>query len=239
MAKPLPPTPDVVFEVPQRVLHLAEALAPVDRSARRALVRKVITSEREFESLLGIQQHMDVVAHALSHLQARVDGLMTDVIHNQKAGALDAGRAAGRLEQVLFELVDGYLDAKAHAAVGEAAQARSLILAVYRHHILAICKWLDAFVKAITLPATTPKKQQRKNAAGDITVTVVLSMSVPPEMAQLKLLAARLLQEPDGEANLVDRQPAGRRQAVGFLDRVGAFAFGLGVTHAALGRDHG
>lgn len=239
MARPVPPTPDVVFEVPQRVLYLAEALAPVARSVRRALVRKAISSDCEFEALQGIQAHMAVITHALSQLQARVDGLMTDVIHNEKAGALDAGRSAGRLEQVLFELVDGYLDAKACAAVGESVQARSLILAVYRHHILAICKWLDAFVKAITLPATTPKKQQRKNAAGDITVTLVLSMSVPPEMAQLKLLAARLLQEPDGEANLVDRQPAGRRQAVGFLDRVGALAFGLGVTHAALSRDHG
>lgn len=239
MAKPVPPTPDVVFEVPQRVLYLAEALAPVARSARRALVRKVISSDCEFEALQGIQQHMAVITHALSKLQARVDGLMTDVIHNEKAGALDAGRSAGRLEQVLFELVDGYLDAKACAAVGESVQARSLILAVYRHHILAICTWLDAFVKAITLPATTPKKQQHQNAAGDITVTVVLSMSVPLEMAQLKLLAARLLQDADGEANLVDCQPAGRRQAVGFLDRVGALAFGLGVTHAALGRDHG
>lgn len=234
--EPVPPTLDTVFEFPQRVIHLAEAMEPIAQSARRALARKVIQSKCEFELPEGCQQHIDVILHALSHLQARVDGLMTNVIQNEKAGTLDAGRAAGRLEQVLSELVDGYLDAKACVAVGDANRARSLVLAVYRHHILAICKWLDVLVKAIRLPAAAVREHQHKNVGGGITVTVVLKMSSPPEMAQLESLAEQLVR--NGNVQMPHCTNSRLGQARGILDRIYALAFGLGITQATLARQH-
>ncbi len=76
----------------------------------------------------------------------RLDGLMADVGANEGATALEVGRAAGRLEQVLSEFVYGYLEAKASQPGSDSIEARTLIIGVYRHHIKSICRWLEELV---------------------------------------------------------------------------------------------
>ena len=92
---------------------LGEALAPAAKAARQALVRRVRSSGQDFVTLKSLSRHMGRIEHALSRLNPRLEGLMSEVIRKEGVGPLEVGRSADRLGQVLSELVDGYLDAKA------------------------------------------------------------------------------------------------------------------------------
>jgi len=135
MGSVVPPPEDMVCVIPAQVILLGEALAPVAHGARQALTRTVPSSGHAFNPLGDTSRHLGVIQQALKRLKPRLDGLMTEVIHKEGANAIDAGRAAGRLEQVLSKFVDGYLDAEASPADGEDGEARRLILGVYHHHI--------------------------------------------------------------------------------------------------------
>ena len=236
----LPSPKNMVCVIPQQVIFLGEALAPVAKNARLALARQVLPSGQEFATLQDVPRHMGVIQQALSHLTHRLDSLMTDVIHLEDAGAIEAGRAAGRLEQVLSEFVDGHHDAMAsHADVdAEASEARVLILGVYRHHIKEICEWLEELVRVITDPASAIQKRGMA-AAANIELTVALNLTSPPEMARLEALATSLLQPQE-----VRREPLSsidwlEQPAPGLLGTLGALAFGVGVAEAVFGRKHG
>ena len=180
---------------------------------------------------------MGVVQQALTHLSPRLDGLMIDVIQNEQAGAVEAGRAAGRLEQVLSEFVDGFLDAKASNAGPDSCEARKLILGVYRHHISEICDWLDELVQVIANPRAAMKTLGIPFAE-NVELPIVLTMTSPPEMAKLQKLADELLVEP---AQVVEEKPAFQPQthnSPGILGALGALAFGAGISKAILGRNH-
>jgi hypothetical protein len=89
-------------------------------AARQSLARRVRPSGCEFLLLEDATRHMGVIQAALEHLSPRLDGLMANVVNNENATALEVGREAGRLEQVLSEFVDGFLEVKASHA-GEVA----------------------------------------------------------------------------------------------------------------------
>lgn len=186
MPTAVPSPSEVTCVLPPQLLALGEALAPVAKVARTALSRRVRPSAHRFVILEDLTHHMGVVEHALSHLTPRLDGLMSDVILKDGVGMLEIGRSAGRFEQVLFELVDGYLEAKASLAGPEDGEARTLILGVYRHHIRNICDWLDNLVAVISNPAG--ECQRRGVEPSDrVELTVPLNMTSPPEMAKLTL----------------------------------------------------
>lgn len=192
MTAPAPNPTDVVGVLPPQVTLLGEALAPVASAARRAMARRVRSSDGEFMTLEDVSRHLGMITRALSRFTPRLHGLMSDVIRKEGAGALEAGRAAGRLEQVLSEFVDGYLDAKASHAGPDSSEARTLVLGVYRHHVREICDWLDEFVAVIADPASAMKKRGME-ATADVELTVFLNMTSPPAMAKLDALVKRLL----------------------------------------------
>ena len=238
MASPAPNPKYVVCVLPPQVVFLGEALAPVARGARQAMTRRVRSSGHEFETLADLSRHMGVIQQALTHLSPRLDGLMTDVIHKEGAGAVEAGRAAGRLEQVLSEFVDGYLEAKASHAGAEVSEARSLILGVYRHHIREICEWLEDLIEVIANPASAIQKRGIA-AAANVDLTVALNMTSPPEMAKLDALAKSLLPPPETYIEPSPRFEQRETSRPGILGTIGALAFGIGVTKAVFGRNHG
>jgi hypothetical protein len=238
MASPAPNPKDLVYVLPSQVIVLGEALASVARGARQAMTRRVRSSGHEFVTIEDISHHMGVIQQALTHLSPRIDGLMTDVIHKEGAGAVEADRAAGRLEQVLSEFVDGYIDAKASHAGPESSEARSLILGVYRHHIRKICEWLEELVEVIANPASAIQKRGIA-AAANVELTVALNMTSPPEMAKLDALAKKLLQSPEVCSDSSPRFEQREVAAPGLLGTIGALAFGIGITKAVLGRNHG
>lgn len=238
MSAPVLSPEEVVCVLPSQVIFLGKALAPVARDARQAMTRRVRSSGHEFVTLGDLSHHMGVIQQALTHLSPRIDGLMTDVVHKVGAGAVEAGRAAGRLEQVLSEFIDGYLDAKASHAGPEASDARTLILGVYRHHIREICEWLEELVEAIANPASAIQKRGIA-AAANVELTVALNMTSPPEMAKLDALAKRLIPPPETYIEPSPRVEQRETSGPGILGTIGALAFGIGITKAVLGRNHG
>jgi hypothetical protein len=232
------PTPsELTCVLPPQILALGEALAPVVAAARKELSRRVRPTDQPFSTLDDLAYHMGVVEHALTQLTPRLDGLMTDVIRNDAAGLLEAGRSAGRFEQVLSELVDGHLQAKASHAGPEDAEARVLMIGVYRHHIRNICDWLDNLISAIANPA---REMQRRGIepSDHVQLTISLNMTTPPEMDKLALLVERFHHQPTSSQDLTIPLEQSNPRAPGLLTTIGALIFGFGVSGAFLGRKH-
>ena len=241
MSSKLQNSNDVVCELPSQVICLGQALPPVIKTVRLAMARKVRSSGLEFEAIADLSSHMGVITNALSHFSPRIEGLMTDVIHNDDAGIAEASRAAGRLEQVLSEFVEGYQSAKAaHAVDTDSREARSLLLGVYRHHVGVICDWLDDLVHAINNPIAALDKQSIP-VTSNVMLTIALNMTSPSEMAKLDALARRLRQKSEASIEEAPTQPprdAPINDSPGILGTIGALAFGVGLTDAIFGRHH-
>ena len=164
--------------------------------------------------------------------------LMSDVIRKEGVGALEVGRSVGRLEQVLSELVDGYLEAKASLPGAESVEAQTLILGVYRHYIRDICDWLDEFVAAISNPEAALRRRGIE-PSGDVVLTVPLNMTSPPEMAKLYALIRALKSSFEDRVEAPIRLQQMRDDRPGVLGTIGVLAFGLGLSEAVFGRKHG
>jgi hypothetical protein len=238
MSLPAPKPNDVICVLPPQVVFLGEALAPVAWGARQAMTRRVRSSGHDFVTLEDLSRHMGVIQQALTHLSPRLDGLMTDVIHKEGVGVVKVGRSASRLEQVLSEFVDGYLEAKSSRSGTEASEARSLILGVYRHHIREICEWPEDLVEVIANPASAIQRRGIAVAA-NVELTVALKMTSSPEMAKLDALTKNLLPPPETYIEPSPRFEQRKTNGPGILGTIGALAFGMCITKAAFGRHHG
>lgn len=238
MASPAPNPNDVVCGLPSQVIALEKALANVARGARKAMARRVRSYEHEYATHEDLSHHMGVIQQALTHLSPTIDGLMTDVIHKESAGPVDAGRSAGRVEQVHSEFVDGYLDAKASHAGPETRAAKSLVSGVFRHHIREMCDWLEDLVEVIANPTSAIQKRGIA-AAASVELTVALNLTSPPEMAKLDALAKGLLPPPETHCDLSPRVEQPKTSGPRLLGTIGALAFGIGITQAVFGCNHG
>ncbi len=238
MTAAVPTSSELTCVLPPQLFALGEALAPVAKAARQVLVRRVRSSGQDFVTLESLTRHMVRIEHALSRLNPRLEGLMSEVICKEGVGPLEVGRSAGRLEQVLSELVDGYLDAKTSHADAESVEARALILGVYRHHIRNICDWLDDLVATISNPAVALRRRGIE-PSGDVVLTVPLNMTSPPEMAKLDELVRALQPPPVERAESPIEPQQTRDEGPGVFGTIGALAFGLGMAEAVFGRKHG
>ena len=231
---------DLVCVVPQQVLGLGLALAPVSIGARQAMVQKVKSSGNEFMTIEDLTHHMGVINQALIHLSGRLEGLTNDVIQNDGASAVEVGRSVGRLEQVLSEFVDGYLQVKAAVVTSEnreAKEARSLMLGVYRHHIREICDWIDQMVEVIANPVSAIS-QRGITASANVELTVSLNLTRPPQMDKLDSLAKRLLNPPKAYSEPLPDFEQPEKSKPGILGLIGALAFGIGVSQEVFGSKH-
>lgn len=228
---------EVTCVLSPQLLGLASALAPVAMTARRALSRKVAPSGHEFVVLDDLTYHMRVIGHGLSQIASRLDGLMSEVIRNDSAGLLEVGRSTGRMEQVLCELVNGYLEAKASHAAPEHAKARALIVGVYRHHIRNICDWMDDLILAINNPLLELDRRGIM-PADQVELSVPLEITRPPQMTKLEALVKSLQpQEVNSEAFSKFPQQVQVR-APGVLGTLWALVFGLGLSGTVFGKEH-
>lgn len=237
MASPRPEPEAVNCVVPTRVILLGEALASVAKGARGAMARRVRLSGNEFATIPDLSRHLGVIQQAMAHLWPRLEGLMTEVVRKEEAGALDAGRAAGRIEQVLGEFVEGYLDVKASRADPDSSEARALIMGVYRHYIGQICAWMEELVEVIADPESAIRKRGIDPGA-HVELSVSLDMSSPPGMVKLDALVKGLLTPPDLGNQARSTADQSQPPRLGLLETIGALAFGFGVTKAAFGRMH-
>lgn len=240
MVSPAANSKDVVPDLPSRVTFLGEALAPVAKDLRRAMTRRVKSSGHEFVMIDDLLRHAGIIEMALNHLSPRFEDLMGNVMRSERAGLAETARAAGRLEQVLSEFVDGYHEVQASHAGAETSEARALLLGVYRHHIRELCEWLDELVRVIADPVSAAKKRGLPLTT-NVEFSVALNMTSPPEMAKLNDLATRLQIRP---APVIESAPAARYEppqsrGPGVLGTIGALTFGIGITKAVWGRHRG
>lgn len=238
MTTAVPTSSELTCVFPPQILALEEALAPVAKAARQALVSRVRSSGQDFVTLESLSWHMGRIEHALSRLNPMLEGLMSEVIRKEGVGPLEVGRSAGRLEQLLTELVDGYLQAKASHADAESVQARALILGVYRHHIRNICDWLDYLVATISNAADALRRRSVE-PSGDVVLTVPLNMTSPPEMAKLDALVKALQSPPEERVESPIEPLHTRNEGPGVIGTIGSLAFGVGQSGAVFGRKHG
>lgn len=238
MTAQVPPSPEVNCVLAPQLLMLKEALVPVASAARRALARRVRQAGQHFLMLESLSQHMGWIEHALSRLTPRLDGLMSDVMQKPTAGPLDVGRSVGRLEEVISELVDGYLLAKASRPDAEGAEAHSLLLGVYRHHIKELCDWLDEIVTTVSNPSAALSRRGLEPIDG-VVLTVPLNMTSPPEMAKLAELVEAIQSRLEERVNSPMESQQTRGDRPGVLGTIGALAFGLGLSQSVFERKHG
>ena len=229
---------EVVYEFPARIQHFGRAIAPVAKGLRSALSRRVKSSAHAFLIDDDVPLHIGIIHQALVHLEPRIDSLKANVISAEVAGQEQAYREAGRIEQVISEFIEGHLKLKASGVNSESAEARRLLLGVYRHHMTEICTWLDQLVQVISNPAAAIGNQGAL-VVDNVTVSVDLNMTVPPEMVKLLELfkPSKVAVEPDCMA--VQVQPSIEGKRPGVLGTIGALIFGLGVAKAAFGHKHG
>ncbi|HPW29060.1 MAG TPA: hypothetical protein PLL01_06705 [Rhodoferax sp.] len=186
----------------------------------------------------SFSRHLGVIQRVLERLPSRVEGLIADGVSGDEPDIAHVYRAAGRLEEVLSEWVDGYQEVKASQAQPEACEVRDLLVGVYRHHLLEVCNWLADLVKVIADPAEAMEKKGLPIGNG-ATLTVSLSVTVPPEMDKLLAIAKRMQIETAPETESIPATQRAMQSGPGLLGTIGALAFGIGITKAVLGRDHG
>lgn len=232
---------ETIYVLAPQLVALGRALEPLSKAARDALRHTVPQTDQPFIALDDLVRHMGVIEHALSALGSRLDGLMAEVIQNGAADALVVGQSVGRLEQVLWEFVDGYHYAKACQVGPKSVEAQALILGVYRHHIENICTWMDELVTTVLNPEQALDLRGIK-PTGDVTLNVSLNMTDPPEMSQIGSLVKSLLVQAEeaAEAAQAAQTFAGKAREAkpGIFSTIGAMAFGLGVSGAIFGKKH-
>ena len=227
-------TSTVVCEPPARITWLGEAFVPVAQNMRLVLSQRAASPGSLFVVFDDLLKHMDVITRALAHLSPQIDYLMGHVVQREGAGKSEVFRAVGRLEQVISEFADGYLEAKATQPTAETGYARNLLLGVYRHHIREICEWLEELAEVIANPVRAMEKRGIA-PSGNVVLTVALTMTSPPEMAKLDELATAVLTE---NAPVAERKfDPDAVQQPGFWGTAGALVFGMGIANAVLGRN--
>ena len=240
MISPAQNPEETSFALPARLTLLGQAVGPIARAARRSLARRVRPSGCEFVLLEDATRHMGVIQAALEHLSPRLDGLMANVVNNENATALEVGREAGRLEQVLSEFVDGFLEVKASHAGPDSSPARTLVMGVYRHHARSVCRWLEEMSWVTSNPEAAIRQRGLAGSA-DVVFTINLNMTAPPQRAALHTLSRQLRESLEAQ-NMLPPQPMDPPEptrAPGVLETLGALAFGVGFTKAVLGRRRG
>lgn len=235
---------ETIYVLAPQLVALGHALKPLSKAARDALRHPAQPTDQPFVALDDLVRHMGVIEHALSALGSRLDGLMADVMQNGEADAFVVGRSVGRLEQVLWEFIDGYQDARACQAGPESVEAQALILGVYRHHIESICSWLDELVTTVLSPEQALDLRGIKPSS-DVTLNVSLNMTDPPEMSQIGSLVKSLSVQAEEAAEAAQAAQAAQAFAgkaceakPGIFSTIGAMAFGLGVSGAIFGKKH-
>jgi hypothetical protein len=226
------------YVLPPRFAIVAEALVPVVNSLREAMAKDAGLCRHEFVMPQSLFHHLGIIQRVLVCLPSRVEGLVSDGVKSDESTIACVYRAAGRLEEVLSQWVDGYQEIRASHAEPTMDEVRELFVGVYRHHLLEVCNWLAYLVQAIADP--TAVMQRRGVSIGiDATLTLSLTMTVPPEMDKLLAIAKRMQIETAPETESIPATPRAMQSGPELLGTIGALAFGIGVTKAVLGRHRG
>jgi hypothetical protein len=222
-----------------RFAIVAEALVPVVNSLREAMAQDLGLSRHEFVMPESLSHHLSVIQRVLERLPLRVEELINGGSANSEESDIQKVlRAAGRLEEVLSDWVEGFHEVTATHVQQEFGEVRDLLAGVYRHHLLEMCNWLADLIAVIANPAEAIEKAGLPAGEGE-TLSLSLIISVPPQMDELLSLAKRMQTTAGSEIESNPPSHHAAQAGPGVLGTLGALAFGIGVTEAVLGRNHG
>jgi hypothetical protein len=234
----MPQAGDIVYVLPPRFAILGEALASLERRLRMAMDQSVAPIGHELVMPESLSHHLGVIQRVLGRLSARVEGLISENAPGGESETAQIYIAVGRLEEAFSGWVDGYQDLKASHASPEVSEARRLLLAVYRHHLVEVCDWLANLVKIIDDPAVAMRELKLRMGEG-ATLTFSLTVTVSSEMDQLMAIANRIQIERPSEIESSSPAKSPMQSGPGVLGTIGALAIGFGVTKAVLGSNRG
>ncbi len=230
---------EILYVLPPRFVIVAEALAPLVNNLRTAISEDAGPSRHEFVIPESLSRHLGVIQRVLERLPLRVEELVNGGSANTDDSDLQqVYRAAGKLEEVLSEWVDGFHEVRASYAEPEFGEVRDLLVGVYRHHLLEVCNWLADLIKVIANPAAAIERAGLPTGEG-ATLNLSLTISVPPQMGDLLSIAKRMQTTTGSEFESNPPSHHAAEAGPGVLGALGALAFGIGVTEAVLGRNHG
>ncbi len=222
-----------------RFTIVGEALFPVVNSLREAMAQDVGVCHHEFVMPESLSHHLSVIHRVLERLPLRVEELVNGGSANTDDSDLQqVYRATGRLEEVLSEWVVGFHEVRASHAEPEFGEVRDLLVGVYRHHLLEVCNWLADLIKVIVNPTEATEKAGLPTGEGE-TLNLSLTISVPPQMGELLSIARRMQATTGSEIESNPPSHHAAQAGPGVFATLGALAFGIGVTEAVLGRNHG
>lgn len=224
---------DSVYVLPQHFAIIGQALAALVGRLRMAMDYNAAPSGLEAVMPEFLSHHLDAIQRVLSRLPLRVAGLVSENTSGGESDTAQVYLAVGRLEEALSGWVYGYQEVKASLAQPDFGEVRKLLLGVYRHHLLEVCDWLDSLVEIINDPASAMERLKLKMGERS-TLTFSLSVTIASEMDELMAIAKQINTDGSSELESTSAKTSGHSGS-GLLGTLGALAFGMGITSAALG----
>lgn len=217
--------------LPRHLTQLGEVLAPVlARFATAPAHTAYAPAIHDFDALMALLDRMQVYTTRVSE---EVGRLAAEVVGNSHADAQTVYRTAGRFEAVLDDWRRLDADAGAVWLPGDDDEIRPLLQGALRHIHGDIRHWLADLVALLAEPQAALRKRGLPST-GKVTVDLVLTLSAPPQLAELseKLEVLSLSYALMGRAPVA--APAARSGA-GFWNTVFAATLGVGIGNALFG----
>lgn len=219
------------FTLPPRMVWFGEALAPMLTRFEAAPRQTVITPG--VDSIDGLMAHLHRYAAFIDRLAGEVAILSASVFENENADIPAVHRATGRLEAVLDEWGRLYAEAGGTWQSDYVVSPRELLRGALRHTHAEIRRWLSDLAELLSDPETAVRKRGLQTS-GPIELTLSLTLTPPPQIAQL----GQLCQEITHNLACV-AAPAGRAhgKGPGFWGHAGAAVLGFAIGGALIGCD--
>ena len=228
----------IQYVLPPRFAIIAEALVPVVNRLREAMAQDAGLCSQDFVLPESLLNHLNTIQRVLKRLPSRMEELTrSGGVKTEESDIAQVYRAAGRLEEMFSDWVEGFNEVRAAHAQPEFGEVLDLLEGVYRHHLLEVCNWLAELVEIIADPTVAIEKA-RLSTGESATLNITLTVSVPSQMGELVSLAKRMQATTGSE---IDSNPNSQHpihEGPGVLGTLGALAFGMCVTGAIRGHNH-
>lgn len=225
----------IACQLPNQVVLLGQALRPVSDSLHDTLRRqdrrgKAIESDGGSDPV----KHLTAISEVMEQQGCWILELKNSVLQNDQATSIEVGFVAGRLEQLLRPLTDGYSKLLSIRPIEEAQdETLELLLSAYRHILTEVSEWLDRLVRTAQDPLEELRRQNLPLADG-IVIPVDLNLTTPPaydRLHEMFIAKSTPLVDEEYKTSLPVPSPPG------FWGKTGAAVFGMGLAATLWKRD--
>ena len=176
--------------IPRRLSVLGEAMRPVWRKLVSEIDARSWPSTQVLDMVATVQHNLGQLESAVHRLTERINNLMCEVVTNDAASDSDVYRAVGRFEAPLRDMLANYHGVQSLAAYGADAEARDLLVNVYRHYLTEIHDWLHELVETLADPMAAVKRRGLPTS-GYVEFPLILELTAAPGLTGLSRWAKR------------------------------------------------